>query len=202
MINSLLGPKIKGSHPRRPWPCRRSSASRERRSPRRSLRGAGSLLLSSATKSETLLSSPGSDEQRQPDRPRWSRCRSPRGLREQPPSRSTPRRRFCTPIGEHLLPTTVTLAHPEDDDGQATNRPRDAPAFRFEPTEHEPTSGSQFDRVCPAGRQPRSCPATQRSQGYELTAHSRTTGIGQTQQRDSRTPAWLLSAAGGNTEPA
>ena len=63
-------------------------------------------------------SSPGSDERRQPDRPRWSRCRSPRGLREQPPSRSTPRRRFCTPIGEHLLPTTVTLASPEDDDGQ------------------------------------------------------------------------------------
>src|SRR5450755_617983 len=39
--------------------------------------------------------------------------------------------------------------------------------------------GSQFDRVCPAGRQPRSCSATQRSHGYELTAHSRTTGIGQ-----------------------
>ena len=102
MISSLLRPKIKGSHPRRPWPCRRSSTNRQRRSPRRSLRGAGSLLLSSATKSETLLSSPGSDERRQPDRP----------------------------------------------------------------------------------RQPRSCPATQRSQGYELTAHSRTTGIGQTRLRD------------------
>src|SRR5665811_1892222 len=43
--------------------------------------------------------------------------------------------------------------------------------------------GSQFDRVCPAGRQPRSCSATQRSHGYELTAHSRTTGIGQTESR-------------------
>jgi hypothetical protein len=30
----------------------------------------------------------------------------------------------------------------------------------------------------------------------------RMTAVGQTQQRDSRTPAWLLSAAGGNTEPA
>jgi hypothetical protein len=53
--------------------------------------------------------------------------------------------------------------------------------------------GSQFDRVCPAGRQPRSCSATQRSHGYELTAHSRTTGIGQTRLRDGPVPAWLLS---------
>jgi hypothetical protein len=46
--------------------------------------------------------------------------------------------------------------------------------------------GSQFDRVCPAGRQPRSCSATQRSHGYELTAHSRTTSIGQHQQSEVR----------------
>ena len=40
------------------------------------------------------------------------------------------------------------------------------------------------------------------SHDFELAALPRATAPGQTQPRDRRTPAWLLSAAGGNTEPA
>ena len=41
-----------------------------------------------------------------------------------------------------------------------------------------------------------------RSHGLGTERALRAAASGQTQQRASRTPAWLLSAAGGNTEPA
>ena len=59
-------------------------------------------------------------------------------------------------------------------------------------------------RVNP-GVRPRRTRLSQSTQsGHDVTPRLplRVAAFGQTQQRDSRTPAWLLSAAGGNTELA
>ena len=70
---------------------------------------------------------------------------------------------------------------------------------RFARQAHKATANTRRDLDPPGASQAiESCKRQSSSAG----AGSLTAGIGQTQQRDSRTPARLLSAAGGNTELA
>jgi hypothetical protein len=53
------------------------------------------------------------------------------------------------------------------------------------------------------GRQAVTAASTNQQHSYDRLRQPATLPLpDQTQQRDSWTPAWLLSAAGGNTEPA